>query len=408
MKCSLIVCCHDGFFTQYCGVGTAARKTVDALRTLRRRGALAGVRLDFIGPALRADSPSYDAAYSRDLQTFARATGGKLHAVRVARGPLPKDLSKLWGPKQWRVAAEAAADVIRSIPAERKIFFAHDIFFGQLCAEIPRDQGTIGCYVPHSTGKLFREPIRLKVERRIHGSLVSSKHFVGAINLFMRRHLERDYRIPRGRFIPLTYALTERDLALRKTRRALPADVRRRTDGKRIIFSYGRCGRQKGYHVLLPAFRRFVQEHPEYHLVLLAPTDITGAHYRRLIAGQLRTLPPQSATWVQTFSDPLPYLQSPRTHILAFSSLFECAPFTPLEALAYAPHTTILHSGIPPYEEVFRAGEGAVRAGTSVRTWASALARVVMSPKHRVRQRERETYERHLLHALRTLDHALH
>lgn len=408
MKCSLIICCHDGFFTQYCGVGTAARKTVDALRTLRRRNALAGVRLDFIGPALRADSPSYDAAFARDLQAFARATGGELHAVRVTRGPLPKDLNKLWGPNQWCVAAEAAADIIQRIPAAQKIFFAHDIFFGQLCAEIPRGPDAIGCYVPHSTGKLFREPIRLKVERRIHESIVSSQHFLGTINLFMRRHVERDYRIPRGRFLPLANALTEQDLALRRTRRDLPADVRRRTEGKRIVFSYGRCGRQKGYHILIPAFRRFVREHLEYHLVLLAPTDITGADYRRLIAGQLRSLPPRSATWVRTFSDPLPYLQSPRTQILAFSSLFECAPFTSLEALAYAPHTTILHSGLPPYEEVFRPDDGAVRAGTSVRTWARALARVAISPKRRVRKREMEPYERHLLRALRTLAHALH
>lgn len=407
MRRALIICCHDGFFTQYCGVGTAARKTVDALGTLLRSGGLTGMRLDFIGPALRVDSPSYDAKYARNLRMFARSTGGDLHTVRVTCGPLPMDLNKLWGLKQWRVAAEAAASLILSIPVERKIFFAHDIFFGQVCAEIPNDRNTIGCYVPHSTGKLFREPVRLKVERRIHGSIVSSQHFVGAINQFMRHHLMEAYGLPQARFLRLTNALTERDRARQETQKKLPEDMRRRTEGKRIVFSYGRCDRQKGYHILIPAFRRFVRQHPDYHLVMLAPTDITGVLYRGLIEHQLRTLPPGTWTWVQTFNDPLPYLQCPRTRILAFASLFECAPFAPLEALAYAPHATILHSGIAPYEEVFHAHKTCICVGTSVGEWANALELAATSPARRSRERKRATYEQYLLNAIRTLHYAL-
>ena len=406
MRRALITCCHDGFFTQYCGVGTAARKTVDALRTLLHRGTLAGMRLDFIGPALRADSPSYDPAFARTLRTFARSTGGDLHAVRVTPGPLPSDLNKLWGPKQWRVAAEEAAAIILSIPAERKSFFAHDIFFGQLCAEIPSDRNTIGCYVPHSTGKLFGEPVRLKVERRIHHSIVNSQHFVAAINQFMGRHLMEAYGLPRARFLSLTNALTESDRARQENPQKLRADIQRRTEGKRIVFSYGRCGRQKGYHILIPAFRRFVRQHPDYHLVVLAPTDITDLRYLRLIERLLLTLPPGTWTWVQKFSDPLPYLQCPRTQILAFASLFECAPFTPLEALAYAPHATILHSGIAPYEEVFRGHKASTRVEMSVGAWANALSRAAASPPRSMREPKRATYEHCLLKAIQKLSHA--
>ena len=181
---------------------------------------------------------------------------------------------------------------------------------------------------------------------------------IGYIGEALKEVLEKGYHIKPEKLVPLKNGLyfnsgrfnfseTEQQENLRRW--DIPLD-------KKIIFSWGRCVYQKGYDILIPACKSFLEKHKDYHLVLLMPTETSTRIYLKRIRSMARNLPRNSVTTVYTFDETLPYslLHHKNLHILAFPSRFEGAPITALEGLTFSgPNVQFVYSAIPPLQDIF-------------------------------------------------------
>ena len=364
-KNALIICAHDGFTTHYCGVGTVVRKTLDSLKILlMRRSALIDFELHFITPWVDRNSGYFDTKNFKKVKTLANVTGGALHEIRVIKREKNADINTNWGIDQWHRAAQQAADIIKKMDHEKVIFFAHDIFFGLICYLVPRSEGVAGCFIPHSTGILFKENFRLPTEKKIFLGINKNNYKIGYLNEFMKDHLQKDYHIKTKQLVSIKNALLidesedkQRKISLQKS------GVYKR---KKLILSFGRCSAQKGYHILIEAFKKSKLYGENYQLVLLAPTDITEGAYIKKLDSLLEMVPKEKVIWIKKFMPPRPFLVVNNLEAIVFASLFECAPLAPLEALRNAPNAKIIYSDIEPFQEIFLnlAGTHAVVRGS--------------------------------------------
>jgi hypothetical protein len=399
-KNALVVCRHDGFTTHYCGVGTGARKFFEAIRILSVSEPLKDYEIHFIAPRVARESPFFDGAFSNAVRKFARSTGGDLHEVSVLPAGQYADINSNWGVAQWRVGSRKAAAIIDSLTNEKVLFLAHDIFFGLVPAYVAPRPNVAGCFIPHSTGKLFGEAYRFPVEKEIFRAVREGGDVVGSINEFMRRHLERVYRVPKAEIVPLHNALLERA----ESGPALPRGQYGISQTSRIIFSFGRCGSQKQFDVIIKAFRASRAFRGGYQLVLLAPTDITGDAYSAVVARAIGDAPPEKILWIRKFMSPIPILKLRSLDTVVLGSRFECAPWTPLETLRYAKTAKIVYSEIEPFFEVLGDIRGSIRVGGySVAAWAAALDRAVTMKTPAPRHAKLEAYEKNILSIIRLL-----
>lgn len=397
---TLVICCHDGFTTHYCGVGTVARLTIAAAEKLISQGLLTGWRIDCIAPRVELNSPRFDAEYADRVRTLTCSTGGDLHEVAALPIDQWADINTNWGVSQWERASREAAEIVRRRTQDGPvIFFAHDIFFGLMCTMLPWTKDCHGCFVPHSTGRLFNEDYRFPIEARIFEAIQKNGHRVGCINRFMKDHLIHDYRVSRETCVLMTNALVFPVIAINAAVDITKFGVDHR---KKMIFSFGRCDAQKGYDRLVKAFCKSGLATKGYQLVLLAPTDISSVDYQKTL-GRLCDQAGGTVIWVKEFLPPGHFLCAKNLAVVVFASMFECAPLTPLETLAAAPLVPIIYNHIQPFVEVFRGLSSArmVRGG-DIDDWVETLAGV-SEMSHRKSPPPLVSYEKNFWSAVQEL-----
>lgn len=399
-KFALVICIHDGIGTHYCGVGTVARKTIESLEILKNQNLLNDFEIHFITYWFDHDAPYFNEAYFKRVRRLVASTGGRIHEVKLLKdGAKPKNINDNWGYRKWYSGSRKAAKIILSLRNEQIIFATHDISFGLTCHFLPYRKNISGYFIPHSTGLLFRESIRLPVDKKIFQAVVDKGYKVGYINDFMKKHIVRDYHLPPGVFVPIKNALVFHQN--RGTTETVGLKRYHINTSNKIIFSYGRCGSQKAFDVLIKAFRKSDAYKGNYQLVILAPTDIADVSYEKYFSKLVKSIPEDKCVWIKKFVNPIPFLQARNLDTVVLSSRFECAPFTPLEICAYAPKAKILYSNIESFIEALRGLKGTRKvADFRINSWKNALNRTIAS-KNPIRKVSLESYKDNLLTLLR-------
>lgn len=400
-KIALVICIHDGVGTHYCGVGTMARITIEALQVLKKRKLINNFEVYIITFFFDHNASYFDKKYFKEINRFVNSTGGKIYEIKLLKNRnKPKSINDNWGVLKWRCAGREAARIISQLKNKKIIFLAHDISFSFTFFYIPKRKNIFGYFIPHSTGILFKEPIRLPIDRKTFKLIEEKSHKVGYISEFMRKHLMRDYNVSSRVLVPIKNALVIKN----KPERPNIIDLKKYNIdcAKRIIFSYGRCGSQKGFDILIKAYKRskaYLSD--DYQLILLAPADITGNVYVNYFSKLVNSVASNKCVWIKDFVDPLPFLKSKNLDTVVFASRFECAPITPMEVCFHSPSAKILYSKIEPFNETLKGLQGTLRVSDyKINSWVRGLNKII-SKKNIKRRLKMNSYENNLFQLLK-------
>ena len=318
MKMGMVVEGNDGLQSILTGVGVVVNAFVDSFHEIKEKTPLlAGhnVELICISPFINKKSSDYHQAIRELTSASCKRNNGRLIEIQTASDGSSQQ--SIWGgPEQWKSASESLAQALRSlVPDYDKIYvFAHDTIFA-LTRYYLRDPNNVHIvWIPHSLGKIFEKESpdykRLTIEAEGIQSLNKTKgDYIGYIGNSFKRVLHSLYKIPLGKLIPFTNGLY---LASSRYRSTMEEEQNilshyRIPLNKKLIFSWGRCVPQKGFDIIIPAYKKFYQNAHEYHLVLLMPIETSDAQYLAKIKNQLNTLPPDSVTPIFQFDLNLPY-----------------------------------------------------------------------------------------------------
>ena len=374
MRTAVVVAAHDGLVSYVTGVGVMVNWFIEAFHTIRKKSTFLKdkeVELICISPYLKEGSSDFNPRIKEITSKECKSTGGRL--VRIPTLSDGSSQASIWcGPTdsscyaQWNAASLSAASHLKILRDEYDeiLLFCHDTIFAAIRRYCPDIKNMRVIWIPHSLGKVFKDEFsdveRIQIEQEaIEAMENSGKDFIGYINQFFKEKLNRDYNVKKGMLIPFINGIY-----FNSTRYLVsPETVRMKFDeygipkGQRIIFSWGRCVYQKGYDLLIPAYKKFLEDNKGFHLMLLMPVETSTNEYLDRIAYQLSDLPKESFTAISKFDYLLPkcVLSHEDLEMVIFPSRFEGAPITALEALAFTGgRTKIMYSEIPSFLEVLK------------------------------------------------------
>lgn len=367
MKTGIFVAAHDGLVSLVTGVGVVVNAFIEGFNQIKERSSmLSGRDIEFIclAPFLDRNSVDYNKKIRETTEITCMSNNGRL--VDIPTFSDGSSQKSIWGgPEQWKSASLSVAShlMTRQSDYDSMLLLAHDTIFSSIRKYIPQLDKLQMVWIPHSLGLVFNDEYtdleRLSIEKESITSISRAKNdLIGYIGETSREVLEKGYLVNPKKLVPLINGLyidsnrfkfseTERQENLRRWN--IPVD-------KKIIFSWGRCVYQKGYDVLIPACKSFLEKNRDYHLVLLMPTETSTESYLEEIRPMVRNLPRNSVTAIYAFDGTLPYslLRHQNLHILAFPSRFEGAPVTALEGLTFSnPHVQFIYSAISPLKNIF-------------------------------------------------------
>jgi glycosyltransferase involved in cell wall biosynthesis len=371
MKIGIIVGAHDGLQSILTGVGVVVNSFVESFYQIRTKSVFLknnDVELICIAPFIKKDSKDYHPKVRESTINSCKKNNGRL--IEISTLSDGSSQRSIWGnPSQWRSASLSLATTIRLLEKDYdKIYlFAHDTIFSLVRYYLKDIDKVNIVWIPHSLGTVFEKGCneeRLKIEEEAINSL-SKKNgdFIGYIGKSFKEVLEKDYCVNKEKLIPLINGLyldSDRyNLSLMEKEKII--NSYNIPKNKKLIFSWGRCVSQKGFDIIIPAYKKLIEKYDGYHLVLLMPIETSDKEYVSVIEKEIKDLPPGSVTPIFKFDFGLPYalLKNKNMNMILFASRFEGNPLTPLEALAFSSRSKILYSNIAPLNDILKENGGA-------------------------------------------------
>lgn len=378
---ALVVAAIDGLATLECGVGTVVDwffECVDdiaaAVPSLRARP----WSLYAISPKVSVTSPDYSPDQHQSITTTCAAHGGQFRWLDNTNSAGLGDMWSHDDPAQWeRMCALLAAEVVELCQRHEKVtVLVHGVMLANVRAHAPSVANLQIIYITHSLGRAFTDATskaRMAMDTRAFAAMGQNPlDRVGYIGTYFRDLLREEYGLKHDKLTPFVNAVPRRRRVNLPDEQAGREHLRRVgvPDGRRLIFSWGRCHPQKGFDVLIPAFYQFLQRpgNNDWHLVVLMPQGLTDPRYRRTITDLLAAGPLGSVTAVTTFDQQLPLhmLRNHALEIVAFASRFEGAPLSVLETLAFArPGVRAVWNDTPSLAQFLAGRPGAVSSPKS-------------------------------------------
>ena len=368
MKIAVVVAAHDGIVSLVTGVGVVVNSFIESFGELRKEiNILKGneVNLICIPPYLERSSPDFNENLAdRSKDACLKTEGYLMDLPTFSDG---KSEGSIWGEgiEQWKSASLSAATFLKSIERDydKILLFAHDTIFASVRNFLPEINNLNIIWVPHSLGKTFQDEYSnreriLFEEDAIISMMNSKKDYVGYIGNYFKKILLEKYNVFERNLINLKnglyensqrYTMSTEDLSYLLDKYKIPRN-------KKLIFSWGRCVYQKGFDILIPSCKEFLENNSDYHIVLLMPIETSLNKYVDEIKIKLLDLNPTSFTAIYKFEEYLPsaILSLSNLEIIVFPSRFEGAAITALEANAFAAdNVKIIYSSIQPNKDVF-------------------------------------------------------
>lgn len=363
---AIIISAHDGLVSLITGVGVVVNSFLESFEEIKVRTRILRnnkIELLCLAPYLPKSSKDYNSKIEERTRYVCESNSGKLVEIPTfANGN-----DDIWdGPNQWRSASLSAASYIIAIyhKYDLIILLAHDTIFSSVRTYVSNLHKLKIIWIPHSLGMIFTDefssPERLSIEKESIESIQKTKHDdIGYVSHFFRDVLRKEYGVCNKKLVPFINGIYRESSRFNISDSKIASQIKNNQIAlnKKIIFSWGRCVYQKGYELLIQAYKKFLIKNPNYHLVLLIPTSTSPNEYVYKIKKQILMLPEKSVTAIYDFRDTLPYsiLHHPNLKIVVFPSMFEGAALTPLEALSFAKNdVNFVYSAIPPFLEIFK------------------------------------------------------
>ena len=131
-------------------------------------------------------------------------------------------------------------------------------------------------WIPHSLCAVFKDQFsdfeRMSIEKESIESILKTKNDnIGYISNYFKDILHRKYKVPNERLVPFINGIYKKSSRFSKLDSIIIDEIQNNGIplNKNIIFSWGRCVYQKGFDLLIPAYRKFLIKNPDYHLILL-------------------------------------------------------------------------------------------------------------------------------------------
>jgi glycosyltransferase involved in cell wall biosynthesis len=344
---AVAVAAIDGLASAECGVASVVRwffEGIDAIAGLVPALDEAPWDLHAISPRISDSSASYSTSVQQRVEEVCGKHGGRFLWLDNDNDA---DLADVWShddPTRWdAMSASLAREVAGLCTRYAKVtLLVHGVMLADVRSYVPDLANLQVVYVTHSLGRAFTDGTadhRTAMENKAFPAM--ARHpldRIGYIGPFFHDVLRTRYGLRAADLVPFLNGIPAT-----ATR---PADTRPPDggnpgipEGRRLMFSWGRCHPQKGFDVLIPAFTRFRRQdrNRDWHLVALMPQGLTDPAYRATIDTLLADAVPGSVTAVTSFDPQLPLsvLARPDLEVVVFASRFEGAPLSVLEALAY-------------------------------------------------------------------------
>ena len=368
MKIGIFVVAHDGLQSILTGVGVVVNSFIEGFSQIKEQVSLLNnnsTELICIAPYLNKKSNDFQECIRIQVEECCKKNNGKIIEIETLSDGSSQ--RSVWGGQiQWKKASLNAARTIKSMEKDYDCIyiFAHDTIFSLIRYYLPKSNKTHVIWIPHSLGKLFQDEHsgdkRIILENKAIASILKNPgDFIAYIGESMKNILEKEYKVPTKVLIPLInglslnsnrYLITKSDIERIINKYDIPKD-------KKMIFAWGRCVKQKGFDIIIPAYQQFIKRSPEHHLVLLMPIETSNDEYVKKIKEKLRRIPQNKVTAIFKFDPKLPacILTSPNTDMIIFASRFEGNPITPLEALFLCNASVkLLYSNIAPLRNLLK------------------------------------------------------
>ena len=368
MKIAVVIAAHDGLVSLVTGVGVVVNSFIESFKELKNKVKIFKeneVNLICVPPYLRKDSKDYNKNIADRTKNACLENGGYVFDLPTFSNG--ESEGSIWGDlNQWKSASLSLSTYLRSLQNDydKILLFSHDTIFVSVRKFIPDMKNLNIIWIPHSLGKIFEDEYSNKEriefeESSINSIMESNNDYVGYIGDFFRKILNECYFIPDNKLISLRNGLYENSYRYNESynHKNYLMNKYKIPKNKKLIFSWGRCVYQKGFDILIPSIKEFLDNNLDYHLVLLMPVETSLENYIFNIKEELKKLNSDSYTTIYNFEEYLPsvILGLDNLDMVVFPSRFEGSAITALEANTFSKEEVkIIYSNILPNIDIFR------------------------------------------------------
>ncbi len=273
---ALVQLSFDGITTYYSGVGTVLVQTQLLIEEMNRNPELPyHIKSYLVSAKGDPNYPYYAPTLLQQNREICERTGGELISLSH-----PIKGSPFATPTDWKVLCQEGAAVCADIINQNDytVVIAHDTTYAQVPLHLKQmslHRPYRILWVPHATGLLFQDtPIRQEWEYAAMVGALDGSYKIGYTGLYFKDHFQSPpFSMPASCLEPYNLGIlldayekpiSEEEIVKELQARSIPLN-------KKLIFSLGRAVNWKGHDITLELYRHLKEQHPDLHLVLLAP-----------------------------------------------------------------------------------------------------------------------------------------
>lgn len=365
MKIGVIIAACDGVNSLVTGVGVIINSVIESFHKIKKESKFLSsndIELICVTPYLNPKSLDFNKQIKNITIESCLKNNGKL--VEIPTFSDGSRHSVNWGGSmQWKSASLSVASFLSTIEGyDLIIFLGNDTIFALVGNYLKEYKNLTIIWIPHSLGRIFNDEFsnneRLSIEKNSISLINKANNcYVGYIGDYYKEVLLKEYSCKKEKLIPFKngiYIDSSRFTISDKDKRGI-LDKYNIPGDKKIIFSWGRCVYQKGFDKIIPAFRKFFEDYPKYHLVLLMPIETSNEDYLMKIKEEISLAKSGSVTAIFEFNWLLPkaILDINQLEVVIFASRFEGFPITALEAVFFSKNIKYIYTKIPQLVSLF-------------------------------------------------------
>jgi len=364
-KLGIVVSAIDGIVGIETGVGVVVQNFIQSYERIIENSLLKNFNTSLICLSPMMGASAIDQKIEEQTATICKKTEGFLDYFPTL-AICPEKQLYLWSgqPKNptnqhWKSMSLALSAYLQSLQHsyDYLLVLLHDVPF-ILTRSFNTCPNIHYIWISHGLADTFEDTyqnFRLDIESDGVESLITHSDSIGYISENYRDLLLSKYQVKNEQLIPLINELVS--LQPNENSRHIE-NILERADGRKIIFSWGRCAYQKGFDFIIPAILEFQKQYTkDYYYVLLIPTATGEPSYVKDIELILSNNQDKNGTVIFEFDNNLPrnILECPDLSHVVFGSRFEGFSNTALEALKFAPQNAFfICSSIAAHEEAFK------------------------------------------------------
>lgn len=381
----------DGINSHITGVGTVVKDFISSLSEINDKLLQYNIcisKLTAITSFLSKDSVDFSKETLTNASNTCEVFSGGIYEIKsFASGNFK---SEIWsGTKesgtisQWEILSKNAATLINeNIKEDFSFIFLHDTVFSQVPKFLSYPIHAKLIWIPHSLGLVFNDrwtEIKTVFERDGILSLIQNNGTIGSTSVVFYEKLLSNFSEENIDIFKISNYFPGSAIKKIKNNFYNINDLDKWFGNKIGIFCWGRCTPQKGWHIFLPALKKFMESEIglSIHVRLIMAMETAPPKYRQEILDLISNLPAERVLCRYNFDLilPLQTIYNGLPSIIAIPSLFEGMSLVALEAMELSEgNTKIIYNNIQSLSEILIDNHNAYSVdGKNSHDWLNAL-----------------------------------